>query len=126
LTYATTPTVTPPGPGISIPASTLNKQPSNTANPNPQQQQQPKPTTPIQTDPCVAFKGQPSTYAFCRQQHGLPPAPAVGFGGVYNDGANDDYYYNYGYGYRYDDYYYDYGDDSSIDSSLKDRKITIA
>ena len=117
-------TVTPPGPGISIPATTaLNKQPSNTANPQPKTTQAAAPPT----DPCASLKtSSPSTYAFCRQQHGLPPvAPAVGFGGVY--GSTDNDYYDYGYGYD-DDYYDDYGgdDSSSIDSSLKYRRITIA
>jgi hypothetical protein len=131
--------VTPPGPGISIP-TTLTKQPSNSPNPGTPTTIQPKPAaqtpppgpgislTPVPAapsqDPCAYLKASsPATYNFCRQQHGLPPA--VSFGGVYDD----DDYYDYDYGYNDDygyDYYNDYGDGSSIDSSLKYRRFTIA
>ena len=48
----TTRTVTPPGPGISIPASMTFRQPSNTPNP------QPKPAAPLTAQPNLNLKHQ--------------------------------------------------------------------
>ena len=76
-TYDTSsPTVTRPGPGISIPfknITTISKQPSNT--PNPEQ----KPTPALAQDPCAPLKATSSaTYAFCRKQYSLPVAVGGG------------------------------------------------